>query len=521
MSTLLEALQAPKVQGVKLATWFIFDKERGVFAHCDPVLCGKREDKDETDTWIRKWLYGYGFSYVYRRQAAMDCPYRDLNLGEDYEFFSSLQEMKGRDSIVLLGDQSGLCLHLQHGGNTSGTQHLVDRFLSREEVLDLEVADLRPVFDEYMRRFPKKRIGVDKDKAKADVPVQRRLRSVAVHTAHGDVEVECWAGATAAELLQRMEERVGLLPLSAEVFWVPPPDQASEAERIRHAGTLLRLDAGRIAAFEQAESSESAEELDPELAKLVRSTIEVVPLNERIGARTAEVWVRFPGVGPDGRSSDHVRVTTEQEKLAPKSVSRVFHVQLDKGAKIADLRDALGAGLPAAASVFQLKNLKHGRSGTEWVALEDWETVPDKVRVSDFVAQVTPDMVLRFGQCLEVYSRMWYMIVEPDVQALITQLQEESEGNDQVFRALLLGVLSEKLYPAVAPYFGMPDGNDFLNVFVKAIQVHMNVDGDLTMHRAWLQVETAMHNKAQIDTAMRWIEAGGVANLGGFGSPLS
>mmetsp|Transcript_107481 Transcript_107481/g.335074 ORF Transcript_107481/g.335074 Transcript_107481/m.335074 type:complete len:449 (+) Transcript_107481:421-1767(+) len=444
----------------------------------------------------------------------MECPYRDLNLGEDFEFFSSLMEMKGHGSIVLLHDDAGICLHLQHGRNTSDTHHLVDHMLVREEVSDLEVADLHPVFDEYMRRFPKKkRPKPEKDKAKPESQLRRRLRSVTVHTSAGDANVECWTGATAAELLSRLEEQIGMLPLSAEVCWVPLVEQAPEAERRRRAAEVLRLG---VAQTERLRQVESLDAVDPEVADRIRTTMSPVPLSERIGAKTSEVWLRLPELRPDGRSDDHVRVSTNQETLVPRSVSRVFHVFLFAGAKIADLRNALQPGLPSDASVLVLKSSTLG--GTDWVELEDWDMVPDKVRVSRFEAQITPEIVLRFGQCLEVYSKMLAVVARPDVQALFDSFQVEAEGDDRVYRAFLLQFLSEKLYPSIGPCFGFPDGNEFLQSFVKAIQVHMNYDLDLKMHWAWFGVETAMRNGMNVESATRWLKAGGVWNLGGTGS---
>ncbi|CAK0839206.1 unnamed protein product, partial [Prorocentrum cordatum] len=74
-------------------------------------------------TWTRgdpgereKWLYGYGFSYVYSRAAACESPYPDESLGEDLSFFVRLRQ---RVPTAVHFDEAGLCLHTLHARGTS------------------------------------------------------------------------------------------------------------------------------------------------------------------------------------------------------------------------------------------------------------------------------------------------------------------------------------------------------------------------------------------------------------------
>lgn len=60
--------------------------------------------------------WGYGFSYAYRRQIALDHPFPDMDWNEDKAFVAPLLE---RYRCRAHSDHAGLCLHILHASNTS------------------------------------------------------------------------------------------------------------------------------------------------------------------------------------------------------------------------------------------------------------------------------------------------------------------------------------------------------------------------------------------------------------------
>eukprot|EP00444_Apocalathium_aciculiferum_P058960 CAMPEP_0183594854 /NCGR_PEP_ID=MMETSP0371-20130417/172420_1 /TAXON_ID=268820 /ORGANISM="Peridinium aciculiferum, Strain PAER-2" /LENGTH=56 /DNA_ID=CAMNT_0025806605 /DNA_START=148 /DNA_END=314 /DNA_ORIENTATION=- len=56
-------------------------------------------------------------------------------MGEDFQFITHLLHRRGDSSVALLRDDFGICLHLQHGANTSNSMPL--REVDHEEAMDL------------------------------------------------------------------------------------------------------------------------------------------------------------------------------------------------------------------------------------------------------------------------------------------------------------------------------------------------------------------------------------------------
>jgi len=62
-------------------------------------------------------LWGYGFSYTYRRNAWERAPFQDMNLGEDYVFIRGLREIGAK--LVHTPDMPSSVLHALHPASTS------------------------------------------------------------------------------------------------------------------------------------------------------------------------------------------------------------------------------------------------------------------------------------------------------------------------------------------------------------------------------------------------------------------
>jgi len=121
---------------IKLSCWFAFSSvlkqyfywETGVFkkdffyvSSMDPSsLCKlqwnevqeKRERRD-----LKKNLYGFGFSYAYRRSIFEKARFPNKSRGEDYLFYKKVE--KGGYKVDLISDKEGLILHMMHDRNTA------------------------------------------------------------------------------------------------------------------------------------------------------------------------------------------------------------------------------------------------------------------------------------------------------------------------------------------------------------------------------------------------------------------
>lgn len=114
---------------VKLAGWFCFHQESNTLGYWDTtrqdlphtVFAGDEptrvHDKSFTALGHQSFLTGYGFSYVYRKQAWETNKFRDINLGEDSRFHEDILKRRGKTQA--LQDAEGHCIHIIHKSNTS------------------------------------------------------------------------------------------------------------------------------------------------------------------------------------------------------------------------------------------------------------------------------------------------------------------------------------------------------------------------------------------------------------------
>merc|ERR1712217_546994 len=121
---MVEAMRESNVTAVTLSSWFVWDATFQRYGFVDPEampwhamakqfswpLSRLEDQKDH-------WLYGFGFSYVCSREAAVEHPYPNSN-NEDYPFLSELRR-SSRRGVKLLYDRAGICLHTLHDGSSS------------------------------------------------------------------------------------------------------------------------------------------------------------------------------------------------------------------------------------------------------------------------------------------------------------------------------------------------------------------------------------------------------------------
>ena len=118
---------------VTLSAWHNYFKLSGECGFSDPDSWAVEDLQELTET-----IYGYGFSYVYRRSLALLHPYPDLEFGEDAPFMLRLRSVLGDSSVGLLKDVHGMCLHIVHRGSTCIDPE-VSRLLDEDEFEDLQV----------------------------------------------------------------------------------------------------------------------------------------------------------------------------------------------------------------------------------------------------------------------------------------------------------------------------------------------------------------------------------------------
>jgi glycosyltransferase involved in cell wall biosynthesis len=143
---------------VKLSGWFVVDGISGQLFYWDTsvmfdnhfvigggvwpqiINCGDLPDRG---AWRRNQLYGYGFSYVFRKSVYKLNKFSGLDRGEDCAFLSDC-EAAGR-AIRFVTDYDGIAVHIVHRHNSSRAfpnyrlpwgqyGHLAERIQVREDV---------------------------------------------------------------------------------------------------------------------------------------------------------------------------------------------------------------------------------------------------------------------------------------------------------------------------------------------------------------------------------------------------
>lgn len=427
--TMVEELRAKRVKGLTLSSWFIFDTETSTYGYCNPIEWGNITNYHHTHPRVREAVYGYGFSYVYRREVALAHQYPDQGMGEDYKFFSELQKTYGDRCIGLFEDKIGLCLHTLHGKNTSDSIALWE--VNREEVKDLDVAECEG-FATYAFQFKRKEEKQNKhimnwqDRGRhLRMGPQFKYRNITAHTPVGKHCIECRRGAVKRDFIEALEEQMGALPLSTVVF------------------------------------------------RTIAGADEIVALqeNERIGCYTAELWLAFPeenasesGTSKRANSAVHVTIPMARAKT---SSSRVFHIDLELKSTVADLRALLvPMGLPEQAEVFAFLPKKGRKS------LGNNDRVPPKVFLSDFTSSVKMDMVLTPAQARDIQHLLIDALESSPLQEQLDQLEAKAAGDRQKYIRMLNNMLSYKVYPNFLKHFGLPQDDRGPTLMFQAIAPH-------------------------------------------------
>jgi len=496
LASMVTLLQSQRGQAITLSSWFIFDHASNTFGFCDPIAWGLAKGLDQSSKEVREKVYGYGFSYVFYRKAGLDLMYEDMNLGEDFVFITQLQRKRGASSCALFHDDFGICLHVQHGGNTSNSILLRD--VDKQEALDLDIMELAPHFHgEQKTRTPAERV---LSWVSAKPPCQRQ-RSVHIHAPTGGVELPCAVNATVSDILSDIEERLGGSPGSLLVYRAPPDGEADAAARDDAAIDVLGL---RFLA--EMPGAEHNIRPDSSCGKEWRQLLEQARLpmsrHDRIGLRTTDLWVRPRESGAaeatleeDGEPEEFFTVHVTCQKSTVKkffSVSGALQVRLPVGAVCRDLRDILGGDLPRDGRVL-VEN-----PGQDPVVLKESDALPDMVTLTDFKGRRSFYMRFTPRQArtsMRIVKAFW---MRPENAPRIADMKAQARGDSYRHSILISKVLADETYPIIIRHMDMPQDQHPLQMVMDAM---VGVGTDYEASRLWFETEVLMQNRMKMEQA--------------------
>uniref|UniRef100_A0A7S4QIW7 Glycosyltransferase 2-like domain-containing protein n=1 Tax=Alexandrium monilatum TaxID=311494 RepID=A0A7S4QIW7_9DINO len=278
LEVMVNSLLEQKSEAITLSTYYVFDVRSGTFGWCD-----QRYASEST-------RYGYGFSYVFLRGAALCHPYPDKNMGEDFCFFNALRKrnrgtvLGGQRQVALHVDECGICCHTLHPKATSNTY--AKRKVPIEEVEGLDIADLD--LESYMNRFPQTQ-GMSRYIGKSE----QREQKVTIHSTAGDFQLTLKVGDPVVEVQERLHGQMqcGGSPTEVHLHSSCPP--------------CLQLKDGKLVVAEMQEFLAQVEDPGvegptscPQSQEEVRAQAVLgspaLASTVRVGPRRAELWATLP-----------------------------------------------------------------------------------------------------------------------------------------------------------------------------------------------------------------------------------
>ncbi len=126
---------------ITLSGWYAYNMKDQIFAYWDTsavmkhhyVLNSLQPTEVTTGEFVREslitFVWGYGFSYVFKKTVFPTVQFEDINFGEDFGFVQNLY--KNGFQLKTVPDQTGFVLHMLHENNTSRIfpQYILPPFL--------------------------------------------------------------------------------------------------------------------------------------------------------------------------------------------------------------------------------------------------------------------------------------------------------------------------------------------------------------------------------------------------------
>lgn len=522
LDTMVNALQDRRALAVKLSNWYVYHIDTDTWSFCDPIAWGLTKGLDESSDKVKSWAYGYGFSYVYRRQCGLDLWYGNINLGEDFNFMMQLQLRRGERSVHLVPDDFGMCLHVQHGGNTSNS--IPVRQVPDSEAMDLDIMEL----NQWMHasgpagRALARAIGRSKTSGN---------KQVACHLPDAKYLIEDPPKATVNDLLKNLEDQLRLPCDAYKVYRVPPPVAFGSGRLIYPEERRDQIAADVLGISFLAKLPGAEENLQPhtksgqQWCKLTKAAQQSLRGTDRLGPRVEEVWVLPPEQAAAAGLSTGEETWEEEDKVASAAaeeeskkffITRVtcqsstvkkffttkqsFGVYLPKGATVSELRWVLGRHLPAEARVLCQ------RQGRDIQVMQETDQVPEEISVSDFRGPRSFYMRFSHKQCAIVLRFMRSFFKNPENQKRLDEFEASAKGSGHDYRAQLVQLLAHEVYPRIYQKLHVPvmDDLDGPKLMLEAMS---NVSGStLEVVELWLEVELLMRNQASAQSALAAVQ---------------
>lgn len=495
LRTMVSQIQGSSAHAVTLSSWYSYDVRTSKWMFCDAIAWGWRHGLDGNAQQVRSWAFGYGFSYVHRRQDLMDVPYENINMGEDFNFISKLLIEKGEKSVLLFHDEFGICLHVQHGANTSNSFPI--REVSHAESADLDIADLPA---QVTRSFY--------SSGGKDPPTGKGKRTLKAHTFQGEFSVVITAGATIADFLEHLECSLDVEDGPKKVFLVPVETLHREEKQGKDqwVADILGFDINGPYIKEVSEAN-SKKVVDHKL-RIIAEARRARRESDRIGLRVKNLWVLPAIMVPEeaielGEDEEMIEVELAVQKTDVKSffaTGKSVRARIPIGATVGHLRIVLGRDLPPQGKVLVEKP-----GGRGVVSLNDDDSLPERVTITDFKGNKPFYMLFTKKQCRGALSMMKQYFEKAEAQEKLDEIERVTLGNIAEYRGKLTCLLMEDVYPMILKHYGLPEGPQGSRCFVFAMSP---VTGymDLELLKLWNKVETLMRNSVNVADSAHWIK---------------
>eukprot|EP00930_Biecheleria_cincta_P017574 TRINITY_DN13928_c0_g1_i1.p1 TRINITY_DN13928_c0_g1~~TRINITY_DN13928_c0_g1_i1.p1 ORF type:complete len:898 (-),score=147.08 TRINITY_DN13928_c0_g1_i1:23-2716(-) len=500
--TMVDQLKLRKAFAITLSSWYILDIATSQWSFCDTIAWGLAQGKDETAQEVKSWAYGYGFSYVNLRRASLEVPYDDRNMGEDYDFITKLQTTKTKNRVQLLHDDFGICVHVQHGGNTSNTFPI--RQVTLDEAAYLDVANLAKMVDTNLR-----------------ATILDKERDVHVHTSSGLYKVTCRRGMRIDEFLKRLENLLGRPCADMKVHLVPPPGRVSQVEREVVAAKVLGVEVF-MENLATSKPELHGEAVAAERRRLMLGRVKgALRAEDRIPLMATNLWVASPedaeaekksvkalqldeglqGVGDEVFIAELTVQATNSKNFFR---DRTVQVLLPARADVKTLREYCGQAMPRTARLLAADC----EPGCER-SLKDSDKVPPKLVVTEFLGRCTFFTLFSQAQCSKNLSMLKAFFLRAEAQRQMDAFDKEAAGNDKAYRMKLSELLMTEAYPAVFRHYDVEiEGPNSLMALTSGMH-RVTESAELRLQQ--LEVEALMRNKG---TVFELVHNGGLSEMG-------
>ncbi|CAJ1407382.1 unnamed protein product [Effrenium voratum] len=519
LDTMVGSMEEQRALAVKLSNWYVYHMDSDTWSFCDPIAWGLTKGLDESSDKVKSWAYGYGFSYVYRRRASIDLWYSDINLGEDFNFMMQLQIRRGERSVHLVHDEFGICLHVQHGGNTSNS--IPVRQVPDTEAMDMDIMEL----NHWMHASgPAGRaLGRATGRSKScggSKKVTCRLPDGQTHI------IEYPSRATVKDVLQALGLQLQSPCDTYKVYRVPPPVPFGQIGGIHTESRRDQIAADVLGISFLAKLPGAEDNLRPETksgqqwCKLLKAAQAPLRGSARLGPRVEELWVLPPEVAAAAGLCSAEETWEEEDKIASagaeeeskrSQVVRVscqsstvkkfftakqsFGVWLRKGSTVSDLRWVLGRHLPAEARVLCQ------RQGRDMQMMQETDVVPSEITVSDFRGPRSFYMRFTISQCGIVLRFMRSFFKDPSNQKRLDEFQANAKGSGHDYRAQLVQLLAHEVYPRIYQKLNVPVMDDLDGPKLMLEAMSSVSTSSLEVCQLWLEVELLMRNQVSAHSA--------------------